>query len=258
MSSASPSVAITVAHCCVNFEGSVVLDDISCEIRRHEIVSIVGPSGCGKSTLLRVIAGLIEPSNGSVKTGDHACESDTQSSEGLSFVFQDPTLLPWRNVEQNVALPMQLGQSPHVDTGSIRDALDLVGLGESDFSKRPAMLSGGMRMRVSLARALVTRPSILLLDEPFAALDEILRQQLNEELLRIREERGCTMVFVTHNISEAVFLSERILVMAKNPGHIAEEIDVPLAWPRERSIRATPEFAATVARASEIVLAEAG
>ena len=205
-----------------------------------EFVSIVGPSGCGKSTLLRVAAGLIAPSSGTFQLAETATQSHRQR---VAFVFQDPTLLPWRSVTGNVRLPLELTGSGTGVESLVAETVNLVGLSDQDVRKRPAMLSGGMRMRVSLARALVTRPDILLMDEPFAALDDLLRQQLNEELLRVCRSNNRTTLFVTHNVSEAVFLSDRVLIMSAGPGTILCEMDVPFAYPRTAELRSQPEFA---------------
>lgn len=221
-----------------------VLANVGLEIRSGEVVSIVGPSGCGKSTLLRLLAGLIDPTSGEVTLAGHAPAAARRTHCRLAFVFQDPTLLPWRTVYDNVRLPLQLEETPRDEQDAlVRDTVALVGLAESDLRKRPQMLSGGMRMRVSLARALVTQPDVLLLDEPFAALDDLLRHQLNEELLRITGRRGCTTVFVTHNVSEAVFLSQRVLVMSSNPGTIAAEVPINFNQPRDAELRASSTFA---------------
>jgi NitT/TauT family transport system ATP-binding protein len=224
-----------------------VLSDISLSVARGEFVSLLGPSGCGKSTLLRLIAGLIQPTSGAVRINGQPPQTARRDSTRLAFVFQDPTLLPFRTVRSNIRLPLELEGRVTAETSTrIDETLDLVGLGRTDANKRPAQLSGGMRMRVSLARALITQPDVLLMDEPFAALDDVLRQQLNEELLRICAARKCTTVFVTHNVAEAVFLSHRILVMSSNPGRIRQTITVPFEWPRTSEIR-TPEFARTTA-----------
>lgn len=213
--------------------------DLQCEIAAGEFISIVGPSGCGKSTFLRMIAGLVNPTEGQIR---FAGESSAKPKVG--FVFQEPTLLPWRNVVGNVRLPLELQSgNPSTHMSQIQNALELVGLKQQEARKYPLMLSGGMKMRVSLARTLVTQPDVLLFDEPFAALDDILRQRLNEEILQIWQRAGWTAAFVTHNVSEAVFLSQRVLVMAAGPGRIERELEVPFPYPREPELRSQPEFA---------------
>ncbi len=227
-----------------------VLNDLSLEVGAGQIVSLLGPSGCGKSTLLRVVAGLIEPNEGEVVIdGEPVTRAMSRASrEKVSFVFQEPALLPWRTVLQNVMLPSQL-RGVHSSPGTqefVEHLLGLVGFQKSDWRKFPAQLSGGMKMRASIARAMSTRPSILLLDEPFAALDDMLRSRLNDLLLTIAAEQNCTMLFVTHNISEAIYLSQAIAVMSQ--GRIADRLEVPFAFPREASLRSTPEFAAYYGR----------
>ena len=212
--------------------GVQALRDLDLEIGRGQFVSIVGPSGCGKSTFLRLVAGLDEPTSGELRVEGH-------DPLGLAFVFQDATLLPWRSVAHNITLPLELRYEDADER--VAQTLELVGL--TDFAAAyPAQLSGGMRMRVSIARALVTRPQILLLDEPFGALDEITRQRLNEELLRLWQEDHWTGLFVTHNVSEAVFLSQRVLVMSARPGHILADIPIPFPYPRSPYLRSAPEF----------------
>ncbi|RCS49513.1 ABC transporter ATP-binding protein [Bremerella cremea] len=216
---------------------SLVLSVDSLEISAGEFVSLVGPSGCGKSTLLRLVASLDSPTQGELLLDDGA---DIERA----FVFQDANLIPWRTAWQNVQLPLELRRSLNsADRQNITAALQLVGLREEDFEKYPRMLSGGMRMRVSLARALVTEPRILLLDEPFAALDDLLRNQLNEQLLEIWQRQKWTGLFVTHNVPEAVFLSQRILVMHARPGRIVADLKVPFEFPRTSELRADPAFA---------------
>ena len=234
----APAISVSVS---VDFGEQRVLDDVRFSVANGEFVSILGPSGCGKSTVLRTIAGLNEATEGTLKI--------SPTTARTAFVFQDPVLLPWRTVKSNIAIPLELEGQP-CSTERILDSLRLVGLSPDDAKKRPHMLSGGMRMRVSLARALVTEPDILLLDEPFAALDEILRQQLNEELLQICAAKKCTTVFVTHNVAEAVFLSQRVIVMSANPGRISTIVPVQLAH-RQESIRTTPEFVALTSRISQ-------
>lgn len=215
--------------------GTVALAPVDLQVRDREFVSLLGPSGCGKSTLLRIIAGLIDPTEGDVKVN-----GDAQRA----FVFQDPTLLPWRTVEKNAQLLLELENVSREERASrVKDALDLVGL--TGFEKSyPRGLSGGMRMRLSLARALALQPELFLMDEPFSALDEITREVMQTELLRIWEERGFTSVFVTHNLYEAVFLSHRVVVMSPRPGRIVKIFDVPFAYPRSQELRADPKFVA--------------
>ena len=224
-----------------------VLQQVDLQIQANEFVSLVGPSGCGKSTLLRLVAGLLDPSEGKLVVSLGGGEEAVAGQQG--FVFQDPTLLPWRTVEDNIRLPLELqGASRNEQAEAVRRSLELIGLQPTDATKYPRMLSGGMRMRVSLARALVMQPRLLLLDEPFAALDDMLRQQLNEELLGIWQQHPCTAMFVTHNVAEAVFLSQRVLVMGKEPGRIVEVIDVPFAYPRAPDLRVEVEFAQLVGK----------
>jgi NitT/TauT family transport system ATP-binding protein len=231
----------------VTFSGRLTaLTDINFSIDAGQFVSLVGPSGCGKSTLLRVIAGLVEPTTGSMTVAGLPPRQARAAAVPTSFVFQDATLLPWRSVADNVGLPLELHHQPLAARGPvIEERLAMVGLKE--FGRRyPSELSGGMRMRASLARALVTRPRLLLLDEPFGALDDISRQLLNEELLELWTTERFTAVFVTHNISEAVFLSQRILVMSPRPGRIAADIAVPFPMPRAPELRADAQFARLV------------
>lgn len=219
--------------------GQFAVRDVSMSVRRGELISLVGPSGCGKSTLLRMIAGLLSPTGGELRV-----QAGTGDDSRTAFVFQDSNLLPWRSVFDNIRLPLELrGASIGEQREAVDASLQLIGLKPSDSAKRPRMLSGGMRMRVSLARALVTHPELLLLDEPFAALDDLLRQQLNEELLRIWTEQRWTGIFVTHNVAEAVFLSQRVLVMSKSPGTLIADIAVPFEHPRDPDLRSSPEFA---------------
>jgi NitT/TauT family transport system ATP-binding protein len=236
---------------------TLVLEGITLDVRQGEFISLLGPSGCGKSSLLRLIAGLVDPTGGELLIEGQTARRFRHSSNGVSLVFQEPRLLPWRNVRRNISLPLELSKVPAADRQALVEAsLKLIGLRPEDAGKYPQMLSGGMRMRVALARALVTRPSILLLDEPFAALDELLRQQLNEELLRIWNERTPTTVFVTHNISEAVFLSQRVVVMASRPGRIGATIEVPFDYPRSSTLRASSEFAILVGQVSDLLRVE--
>ncbi|WP_307817546.1 ABC transporter ATP-binding protein [Nocardia acididurans] len=218
----------------------IALADIDLDLRRGEFVAVVGPSGCGKSTLLRLAAGLERPSSGAV-----AVQTDS-----VGFIFQEATLLPWRTVLRNVELCAELrGMSRATRRERATRALAAVGL--ADFAgKLPAQLSGGMRMRVSLARALALEPELMLLDEPFGALDEITRLHMQEELLRLYRDNGFTALFITHSVSEAVFLAGRVVVMSARPGRVHEVIDVDLPYPRTREMRFEPAFTDLVARAS--------
>jgi NitT/TauT family transport system ATP-binding protein len=214
-------------------DGIQALRDVSFIVQPREFVSIVGPSGCGKTTLLRIAANLTSPTEGAVKVA--------QPGE-VGYVFQDPTLLPWRNVEDNVKLVCELRRMPRSKRdGLTRSMLELVGL--QGFERHlPAALSGGMRMRVSLARSLVISPALFLLDEPFGALDEISRQQLNDELHRAYLERGFASIFVTHSVSEAVYLADRVLVISPRPGRIVADFEVGLTMPRRAEMRFDSEF----------------
>jgi NitT/TauT family transport system ATP-binding protein len=214
-------------------------------------VSLLGPSGCGKSTLLRIIAGLVPPSAGTV------VRQDDGQAGGIGFVFQEPTLMPWATVWDNIFLPLRLqGVARGAAAARIEALIASVGL--AGFERvYPRELSGGMRMRVSIARALATEPRLLLLDEPFAALDEITRFKLNEDLLRLWQERRCTVLFVTHSVFESVFLSDRIVVMTGRPGRVAAEVAVALPYPRAEALRTEPAYAERC-RAVSLLLAEAG
>jgi len=236
----------------VTFAGPVrALAEIGFEIPPGQFVSLVGPSGCGKSTLLRLIAGLTEPTSGMLSVAGQRPALARRKLARLSFVFQDATLLPWRNVRDNVRLPLELlGTAAYNRDSLVGNVLQMVGL--ADFAQRyPNELSGGMRMRVSLARGLVIDPELLLLDEPFGALDDITRQALNEELLALWTERRWTGIFVTHNIAEAVFLSQRILVLSPRPGRIVADVRVPFATPRTSELRAQADFALLVGEVAQ-------
>ncbi|MGE3246759.1 MAG: ABC transporter ATP-binding protein [Beijerinckiaceae bacterium] len=224
--------------------GTRALDSLDLDIREGEFLSLLGPSGCGKSTALRLIAGLLEPTSGSVTWADG-------ERPEIGFVFQEPTLMPWSHVFDNVYLPMRLrGQSRKVAADSIETMLELVGL--SDFAQAyPRELSGGMKMRVSLARALALRPDILLLDEPFAALDEITRLKLNDDLLRLQASLGTTIVFVTHSVYESVYLSTRIAVFSARPGRVIEEIAIPEKGLRNAEFRLSAPYGQYCRQASQ-------
>jgi len=218
--------------------GTEALSGIDLAVPSGAFVSILGPSGCGKSTLLRIIAGLAPASEGRLRWA----EGDL--GQHIGFVFQEPTLMPWATVWDNVYLPLRLaGRSRAAAAAAIAATLASLGLG--GFEKAyPRELSGGMRMRVSIARALVTAPRLLLLDEPFAALDELTRFRLNEDLLRLWERHRWTVVFVTHSVFEAVFLSNRIVVMTPRPGRIIADLPIDLPYPRDGGLRTAPDYAA--------------
>jgi len=229
--------------------GTLALKGFDFEVHASEFVSLLGPSGCGKSTALRIIAGLSEPNEGSVVWPSPRTPTDGESRIG--FVFQEPTLMPWTTVFNNVLLPLKLKGIP---SGRAREpvsaALDRVGL--NDFGRvYPRELSGGMRMRVSIARALVTEPELLLMDEPFAALDEITRFKLNNDLLAVWQTLRTTVVFVTHSVFESVYLSNRIVVMAARPGRVFTELAIDAPYPRDQNFRTSPEYAAFCRRTSE-------
>jgi NitT/TauT family transport system ATP-binding protein len=223
--------------------GIAALEAIDLDIGRGEFLSLLGPSGCGKTTLLRIIAGLSEPSTG-VRRFALTTERGGQIASGrIGFVFQDPTLMPWNTVLDNVLLPFRItGRIGRAERERVAMEIDAVGL--AGFERAyPRQLSGGMRMRVSIARALVTDPDLLLLDEPFAALDEITRTALNDDLLRLWDNHRPTVVFVTHSVFESVYLSTRIAVMTRRPGRIAADLPVELPQPRERTLRTSPRYA---------------
>ena len=233
---------LRLAHVRRRFGAVEALRDVSLTINAGDFVALLGPSGCGKSTLLRLIAGLEHADTGHL-TWD---ENHEPKSGEIGFVFQDATLLPWASAADNVYLPLRLAGIPRSQAAPrIREALHRVGLSGFEAA-RPRQLSGGMRMRVSIARALVTRPRLLLMDEPFAALDEFTRNKLQEDLLALWQEIGCTVVFVTHSIYEAAFLARRIVLMTPRPGRIDREIASPLQPGAEA--RFDPAYAALVAK----------
>jgi NitT/TauT family transport system ATP-binding protein len=217
------------------------LEGIDLDVDRGEFVSLIGPSGCGKSTLLRIVGDLTAPSSGTVRVNDKTAEQARRDRD-YGMVFQSPVLFDWRTVEDNVKLPLEiLGWDADRRSARAKEMLDLVELG--DFLKhRPFQLSGGMQQRVAIARALAFSPSILLMDEPFGALDEMTRERMNGEVLRIWEQTGTTILFVTHSIPEAVFLSSRVVVMSARPGRITEIIDVDLPRPRNDDTRETRRY----------------
>ena len=229
---------------------TLALQDFSLSVGQRDFVSLLGPSGCGKSTVLKMIAGLLPHSAGRIEW-----PAGAPAEGGTGFVFQEPTLMPWASVFDNVWLPLRLQGVARADARErIEAALAAVGLG--DFAgAMPRELSGGMKMRVSIARALITRPSLLLMDEPFGALDEITRGRLNNDTLALWQRHGFTAIFVTHSVFEAVFLSRRIVVMAARPGRVLAEIAVDEPYPRSEAFRHTPRYGAWCARVSEALLA---
>jgi NitT/TauT family transport system ATP-binding protein len=224
-------------------DGTQALDDVDLTVDSGEFVSVVGPSGCGKSTLLRLASGLDSPTSGQVDV----------ASKRVGFVFQDPTLLPWRTVRRNVELLAELEHLPKAQRRArVTEAIGLVGL--TGFEKhRPRSLSGGMRMRTSLARSLVLQPDVFLFDEPFGALDEMTRERLNDELLALFADRGFAALFITHSVAEAVYLSTRVVVMSTRPGHILGDVSVPFGYPRQPDLRYTEEFAKVAGEVSDLL-----
>ena len=225
--------------------GVHVLKDISFSVDEGEIISILGPSGCGKSTILRILAEL------------ETADSGTLSCKGkMSFVFQESLLLDWRSALDNVTMPLEiLGESKEESQGKALDALKLTGLGDK-APLYPNELSGGMKMRVSLARALVTDPEVILLDEPFAALDEMTREKLNEELIELNDQKKLTLLLVTHNIFEAVYMSDRIIILSDSPAEIRKVISVNLPKPRQMAERGSPDLARLVGEVQKILRTE--
>lgn len=227
--------------------GLLALEDIDLEVRRGEFLSLVGPSGCGKSTVLRLVAGLGDVSSGNVRVLGSSPEAARKDSGELALVFQEATLMPWRTVRRNAELPLEMRGVPKAERReAAAQALEMVDLADTG-RLYPRQLSGGMKMRVSIARALASEPGILLMDEPFGALDEMTRQRLQHDLLRIWHETGLTVVFVTHNVFEAIFLSGRIAVMDARPGRIRRVVEVPAPYPRDDDFRSSPEFGRLVA-----------
>jgi NitT/TauT family transport system ATP-binding protein len=224
--------------------GTDAIQEVGFEVPAGQFTAVLGPSGCGKTTLLRMIAGLDRASSGAVEV------ATDEGSAQISYVFQEPTLPPWASVYDNVRLPLRIGGvSRREQERLVVPALESLGL--KDFAGAyPSELSGGMRMRASIARALVTRPRVLLMDEPFAALDEITRARLNDDLLALWRAQGFTAVFVTHSVFEAVYLSQRVLVMSARPGRLVADLVIDLPYPRHPGLRMTPEYAALCRRVS--------
>lgn len=234
---------VSLQHISKSFSnGTVALRDMSLDVASGEFTSLLGPSGCGKSTVLRIIAGLGPPTTGRVQWPVEQSEAVSAAEHDISFVFQEPTLMPWSTVFGNVHLPLKLkGQSKRDARDPVMEALQMVGL-DGFANAYPRELSGGMKMRVSIARALVTKPQLLLMDEPFAALDEITRFKLNNDLLELWQRFGFTVIFVTHSVFESVYLSNRIVVMAARPGRVVEDIAVGAPYPRGDDFRTSEPY----------------
>ncbi len=216
--------------------GTTALQDLNLSVENGQFVSLLGPSGCGKSTVLRIIAGLGDMSSGQLYWGDQ------QIKRRLAFVFQEAALMPWATVEANVRLPLKLAGVSQAEAAKlVKETLKLVALTGSEHAY-PRQLSGGMKMRVSIARALVTKPDLLLMDEPFGALDEMTRSRLNSDLLTLWQQKRWTVIFVTHNIYEAVYLSNRVVVMAARPGRVVADLPIDAPYPRTEAFRTTPSF----------------
>lgn len=256
-----PAVRLAGVHKSFPVKGgstTVALEDISLAIARREFVSLIGPSGCGKSTLLRIVGDLIAPTAGTAEVnGKPAHQARLDRDYGI--VFQAPVLFDWRTIEANVRLPLELMGGPAAADrhGRVHEMLDLVGL--ADFARHhPHQLSGGMQQRVAIARALVFEPALLLMDEPFGALDEMTRERLNGEVLKIWADVGTTVVFVTHSIPEAVFLSTRVVVMSPRPGRISQVIDIDLPQPRTEETRESERYFELVTEVREALRAQHG
>ncbi|MDP1741675.1 MULTISPECIES: ABC transporter ATP-binding protein [Comamonadaceae] len=253
VSAGTPAVEVLSAHKTYP-NGTVALQPVDLTVQEGEFVTLLGPSGCGKSTLLKMVAGLLAPTDGRLLLWRKPVEQLQEAGRKLAFVFQSATLMPWASVSANVRLPLELAGVPRAEAdGRVAEALALVGL--SKFAGAlPRALSGGMQMRVSIARSLVVQPNLLLMDEPFGALDEITRHKLDADLLALWQDKKLTVVFVTHSIHEAVFLSTRVVMMAARPGRIVEEVLIDEPYPRTPDFMVTPRFAAYAKRLQDSLL----
>jgi NitT/TauT family transport system ATP-binding protein len=250
---AVPAVEVLSAHK-IYPNGTAALQPVDLSVAEGEFITLLGPSGCGKSTLLKMVAGLLDPTDGRVLLWRKPVAQLDEVGKRMAFVFQAPTLMPWASVETNVRLPLDLAGMPRAEAdGRVADALALVGL--TRFARTlPRALSGGMQMRVSIARSLVVQPQLLLMDEPFGALDEITRHKLDADLLDLWQKKKLTVVFVTHSIHEAVFLSNRVVMMAARPGRIVEEVVIDEPYPRQPEFMVTPRFAGYAKRLQDSLL----
>jgi NitT/TauT family transport system ATP-binding protein len=238
--------------------GTQALQPVDLTVQEGEFVTLLGPSGCGKSTLLKMIAGLLEPSNGRLLLWRKPVNQIESSGHRLSFVFQEPTLMPWARVMANVRLPLDLEGVPAAESAPrVREALAMVGL-DKFADDLPRELSGGMQMRVSIARGLVTQPTLLLMDEPFGALDEITRNRLDSDLLELWRQKKLTVIFVTHSIYEAVYLSTRVVMMAARPGRLIEEVVIDEPYPRATDFRVSTAFSQYAKRLQDSLLRASG
>jgi NitT/TauT family transport system ATP-binding protein len=255
--SSSPAVEILSADKTYP-NGTQALLPVDLTVRQGEFVTLLGPSGCGKSTLLKMVAGLLQPSDGRLLLWQKPVNQFESSGHRLSFVFQEATLMPWARVMGNVRLPLDLAGVPAAQAEPrVRSALQLVGL-EKFENALPRELSGGMQMRVSIARGLVTQPQLLLMDEPFGALDEITRNRLDSDLLQLWARQQLTVMFVTHSIYEAVYLSQRVVVMAARPGRVVDEVVIDEPYPREPEFRVSTRFSQHAKRLQDALLRASG
>jgi NitT/TauT family transport system ATP-binding protein len=238
--------------------GTHALQPVNLTVREGEFVTLLGPSGCGKSTLLKMVAGLLEPSQGRLLLWRKPVEQIEDTGHRLSFVFQEPTLMPWARVQANVRLPLDLAGVPRAASAPrVHDALALVGL-DKFAQALPRELSGGMQMRVSIARGLVTQPTLLLMDEPFGALDEITRNRLDSDLLELWQRKKLTVIFVTHSIHEAVYLSNRVITMAARPGRLIDELAIDEPYPRAADFRVSTRFSHYARQLQDTLLRASG
>ena len=253
LSTAIPAVEILSAEKTYP-NGTQALLPVDLTIAEGEFVTLLGPSGCGKSTLLKMVAGLLEPTDGRLLLWRKPVQQIDESGKRMAFVFQSPTLMPWASVRTNVRLPLDLAGVPRKEADArVAEALELVGL-DKFASALPRALSGGMQMRVSIARGLVTQPDLLLMDEPFGALDEITRHKLDSELLDLWRKKKLTVIFVTHSIHEAVFLSSRVIMMAARPGRVVEQFQIDEPYPRSADFMVSPQFSRYAKRLQDSLL----